>query len=440
MTGVQATVPAFPLEVLPPRLRRFTEEAAASVGAPVDHAATAMLAVASAAIGSTRVARVKRDHVEYPVMYAAIVAGPGQGKSPLIATVAGPAWRQETQAHDQWKADRESLADGQPQPPQRHYVLSDLTLEALPEVLTAQPRGVLFYMDELSGWVASMDKYRPSGKGSDLQAWLSIWNASPLTSKRARRDAIHVRRPFVSVLGGIQPDMLGQLATGPGNTIRQDGFIDRIMFSYPDAPSFVYTEDELSAEAEGDWARAVTRLYQLEHDDQGDGALLGMTPDALEAYRAWSQRIMTAAADAPETLHGRYGKVRGIAARFALTIQMLAATQDLGSWDQLELRAVQAGIHLAEYYTRHALRAYAQINASDVENAARRLLEWMHRKGYDAVTPRQVLTAQVAGVKKVDHVHALMDYAAQMDWGERVDISQGDGKSVTGFRRVRRTI
>lgn len=438
MSG-RSLLPPFPLNAFPPPLQRYAQEASASVGAPVDHAASAMLAVASSAIGTSHVAVVKRSHVEPCVVWVAIVAGPGMGKSPLLDTVCRPVWARQTQSYADWQQECETVADGEPAPRLQNYVLSDLTVEALPDILIAQPRGVLYYQDEMSAWVASMDQYKQGGKGTDLQSWLKIWSCSPLASARARRGTIVVPRPFVSIVGGVQPEMLAQLATGAGGTLRADGFLDRVMFSYPDAPAFLDTDDELSEQSEADWARTVHWLYQQQPDTNGRSVPLPMTPDALAAFRAWrSSTLQYAAGDAPETVHGRLGKAAGVAARFVLVLQLLNAAHGQGDPQRLELPAVQGGTRLADYFTQHALRAYGQISSSGLENATRRMLEWMKKRGLLEVDARGVQNAQVAGVRKVDDVRQMFQHAVELGWGELGQVTvkgQGGDRQVDGFRR-----
>ena len=75
-------VPRFPVEALPASLKRFVEEAAASIGCPPEFIGVPMLTTLGAAIGNSRVLRLKKGYTQGAVLYTAIVAEPGAKKSP----------------------------------------------------------------------------------------------------------------------------------------------------------------------------------------------------------------------------------------------------------------------------------------------------------------------------------------------------------------------
>ena len=79
--------------------------------------------------------------------------------------------------------------------------------------------------DELVGWVKSMDQYR-SGRGADRQFFLSVWSRQPIKVDRKGAKPILVSNPCLAVVGGIQPDLLPELADAAQ---REDGFLDRLL-------------------------------------------------------------------------------------------------------------------------------------------------------------------------------------------------------------------
>ncbi len=71
--------------------------------------------------------------------------------------------------------------------------------------------------DEMTKWVMSMDQYK-NGKGGDRPFYLSAWNGEPVYIDRAKnmREPIVVPHPFLTVVGGMTPDMLSTLPEGQG--------------------------------------------------------------------------------------------------------------------------------------------------------------------------------------------------------------------------------
>ena len=101
-------------------------------------------------------------------------------------------------------------------------------------MLAINPRGLLVARDELSGWVASFDQYKPGGRGNDRQFWLSALFGYPIRVDRKTNrslEPIRILEPFISVLGGIQSEMLTALREQSG---RSDGLIERILLAFPD--------------------------------------------------------------------------------------------------------------------------------------------------------------------------------------------------------------
>jgi hypothetical protein len=192
-------VPRFPVEVLPTSLNRFVGESAASVGCPPEFIAVPMFTTLGAAIGNSRVLRMKKGYTQGTALYTAIVADPGARKSPALAVATAPAnarqdklkreygeamseYRREKMV---WEAEKRRAMQGDkpiPEPPEkptlRRTVINDTTVEALFPLLDANPRGLLSSNDELSGWAKSMDQYK-GGKGSDRQKYLSMTLGGP---------------------------------------------------------------------------------------------------------------------------------------------------------------------------------------------------------------------------------------------------------------------
>ena len=111
-------------------------------------------------------------------------------------------------------------------------MVEDTTIEALAVVLEDNPRGVLLARDELSAFVRGMDQYK-NHRGSDRQFYLSAWSNSPVSVDRKNlEEPIFLARPFVGVVGPIQPGVLPELIANRQGR-EGDGFLDRFLFSYP---------------------------------------------------------------------------------------------------------------------------------------------------------------------------------------------------------------
>lgn len=341
-------VEPFPTRVFPPALKRFAEEAALAVGCPCDYVGLPMLVLAGAAVGSSRALEVKAKWVQRPLLYGAVVGHPGTAKTPAIDLAAGPVYGRQQRlrsAYDQEmekyqedlaaykEAKRQKKGDPDAAEPEKplepvlpRVFVDDATCEALAPVLLKNPRGVVMIRDELAAWVNSINQYK-GGKGADRQFWLKNWSGVPAAVDRKQCPVpIIIPHPFVSVVGGIQPDMLAALRDEKN---RSDGFLDRILFSFPEpGPVPDWTWAEVPEETLGPWAEALERLAALPMRRGADGPCPEFIRLSLDARPGWQELMdgITAETNAegfPAFLAGPWSKLRVYAARLALVLHLL---------------------------------------------------------------------------------------------------------------------
>ena len=246
-------------------------------------------------------------------------------------------------------------------------VASDTTVEAFVGILEDNPRGLLVYKDELAGWVRSMDQYK-GGKGSDRQHWLSFWSGDEVVVDRKSRmgEPIIVAKPFVSLFGGIQPAMLGELGAGA-----EDGLMDRFLFAYPAQRQVRFTEDEISAEAEERYAALYNALADLtlatdEHGDPNPKPLK-LTREAKNLFAATVDALGAEMLDPgfPRRFEGVWAKLRGYLARLSLILAVCRCYETGGREERIEAGDVEAASKLLHYFEAHARRVYSELSTPD---------------------------------------------------------------------------
>ena len=98
--------PPFPVEALPDAARTFVEGAAAAIGCAVDLVAAPVLAVLSAGIGASRVVEIKRGWREGVTLFVAVVAEPGDKKSPAANAAKRAVMRRQAEKRSEYKAKK----------------------------------------------------------------------------------------------------------------------------------------------------------------------------------------------------------------------------------------------------------------------------------------------------------------------------------------------
>lgn len=373
---------AFPSEVLPASLTRLVDAAAGAMLVPPEFIGVPLLVLAGAAIGNAWEVELKAGWREGPNLYAAIVADPGSKKTPALKLATRPIYAIQRELHqwyearkadydaalDLWESGPKSTRGAKPTAPvYPHVVTTDATTEALAGML-ASGKGLALHRDELVAWVLSMDQYR-SGKGSDRQHYLSMWSRSPIKiDRKSRPDPIVVERPCLSVVGGIQPDVLPDLV---GSEKRDDGFLDRLLWCYPDLDDDRWTDASVAEEVEHAAGRLFIDLYRLEGQEMPSGDIVPrvarLDADALAIWREWYDAHAEEARsdDLTPSLRGTWAKLPSQLARIALILHVSKAVdrgRGVGAW--LSAETLGEAADMVEFFKDHAISALKTVKLS----------------------------------------------------------------------------
>jgi hypothetical protein len=341
----------------------------------------------------------------------ATVARSAEGKSPALDYAAAPVraaqgtlyaeYRQAKDAHQE-KPPKERA--GSPPPRMGHVLTTDATIEAVSRVLPDGPRGIVLVSDELTAWTLSMNAYKKQ-KGGDRQHWLSIHSLAPIKVDRASLDgSIYVPAPFVAVAGGLQPDVLGDLMP---EGVREDGFLARMLFSYPAPLPPQVSHVEPDAGALGDWHTLVNTLYALQpeavaEDGSWQPQEVGWGAGGHAAWIKWCREhdAERGAPDFPDTLKAAWGKFDTQLARLALIIHMMRRESGETEDEGVDGESMTAATEIVRYFKSHARKVYGHLGArAGVERQAREVLLWLQRQPKRGGKVRDLYHARVAGIR-----------------------------------------
>lgn len=413
-----SVVPPFPVSALPGPVAAFVEETAEATGTAVDFAATAALVVAAGMIGASRCLRMKGDYFAGTRLYAALVGGPGSGKTPAIRQTSAPLFTRQLKlkaehdakmadyeiALEKWKqsqkqsfrdsrdlrdADGEAIESAVGPEPKRPVLTrcwsDDATVEALGGILAENPRGVTFVKDELAGLIRNLNAYK-GGKGADRQFYLSAWSGEPVgIDRKGRPDPLLIPHPWLSILGGIQPDLLGELRD---QFQRQDGFLERFLFAFPDEPPMAgWSERSVRETTKKNWSDALERLTLLTQKQGEHGPMPVACSFSRDAKAAWTQRYDAHVAEAnaakfPASLVGYWSKLRDYAGRLALILQLLHdAAENINVYEAIvDVPAASGAWELVGYFKGTYRRVVSQLAADPEVAKAERVLAWVRRE------------------------------------------------------------
>ena len=198
-----------------------------------------------------------------------MVGRAGLGKTPSISNVIFPLMKANNnevkkyikqndkyQYYHSLSPDEKKLTEEIKKPIKNQFIVNDITLEALVDLHEESDNAVGVFKDELAGWFKDMNKYRA---GSDLEFWLSSWSGKSVSLNRKTSKSAFVEKPLIPVLGGIQPSIFSIFYTEEN---KDNGFIDRMLLSYPELEIENYNENEINPDVLEWYSSCIINFYE----------------------------------------------------------------------------------------------------------------------------------------------------------------------------------
>ena len=401
-------VEPFPVDVLPDPAARLVIEGANAIGCPRDFLGVPLLAVAAGTIGRSVNLLLKDGYFVGATAYMGSIGPPSDGKTPALKAVAGAIRAiddkladEHAKAIEQWRASqigrgRQAAKGTKPPPPPkpRRIDIDDATMEVLPIILADNPRGLIMVRDELSAFILGMNQFK-GGKGNDRSNVLKIWSGDRIVKDRVNHEnnePIRCPHPSLSIVGGLVPDMLGELTDPSG---RADGFIDRFLLAYPDPlPVADWSDRGVPDDVADDWRSLIARLWMRSLDFKNGRSVPHVAYFTPEGKARWEERYNAHsaemnAADFPPFLRGPWGKLREYAGRLTLNLTLMHHAADPLA-DALIVpevgpRRVDDAWKLIAYFKTHVRRVQAVIArgpGTGKTRAVKAIVEWIRSDAF----------------------------------------------------------
>jgi putative DNA primase/helicase len=319
--------------------------------------------------------------------------------------------------------------------------VNDSTVEKLGELLNENPQGLLHFRDELSGWLATLDR---DGHENDRAFYLETWSGGgSYTYDRIKRGTIHVRAACLSLLGGIQPGPLANyLRASLGGGVGDDGLMQRFQLAvFPDPPKTWRNVDRLpDGEARQrafevfrrlDGVTETTLAAQL--DDDGL-PYLRFADDAQALFDQWREELITRMRSGGEhpAIEAHLVKYQSLMPSLALVFH-LADAPSLPP-GPVGLRSTERAAAWCDLLEAHARRIYAVVTAEAIRAARLLLAKLRNTKLPDPFTARDVYRKGWAGLTDREIVGEALTVLEDHGWLRRIGVETG-GRPRTEYRR-----
>lgn len=250
----EKTLPSITPDMLPDAISGWVKDVCERIESPFEIGAVTALTLIGNLIGNRIGIRPKqRDSwTVVPNLWGMIVGKPSIKKTPVYSELYKAVSRLEAEANESYKAEmeaclleeelykakkkeavkKEDVKEGITppiKPSKKRYATSDGTIEAIADIISYNPNGLLVTRDELSGFLKMMDK---AGKEGDRAFYLEGWNGTGSFSvDRIMRGSTYIPRLTLGVLGNIQPAMVKQYVYEAVQGHKADGFLQRFQLT-----------------------------------------------------------------------------------------------------------------------------------------------------------------------------------------------------------------
>jgi hypothetical protein len=256
------------------------------------------------------------------------------------------------------------------EPTEKRYKTSDCTTEKWVELLSVNPRGLLYFRDELVGLFRRMDK---PGYEQDRAFLIESWSGNgEHTDDRIGRGTTRAENLCISMLGSIQPGKFAGYLRQALSNEDNDGFVQRLqLMVYPDMPKFEYRDMWPDVESKNRCYEIVKKLAYwdfkgdpFEEDDAGPFLRFDDNPfdSAQEVFEQWFMDLQgkIESEDAHPAFVEHLGKYRSLMPSLALIFHLIEIADGTGQGAISKRCAVQAAAW-CDYLESHARRIYGMV-------------------------------------------------------------------------------
>ncbi len=210
--------------------------------------------------------------------------------------------------------------------------------------------------------------------------------------KTGAQKLLHVPRAAVSIVGGIQPEILKRAL---GREHLHDGLCARLLLAMPKPQPVRWSEETIRDEVDAALNDVVDKLIALEPavDQAGQPVprVLSLSKQAKALWVQYFNRHRAEMAGLDEDLAAAWSKLEAYTARFALIFQLCsyAADEPFASAEVIDEISMRSAIELSDWFGGQARKVYGRFKETPEERRNRKLFEHIRRHG-GSVTARDI--------------------------------------------------
>jgi hypothetical protein len=231
-----------------------------------------------------------------------------------------------------WKSQKMATINQQPDEPElpemKSLYLTDGTIEAMINICKANPRGIYYFRDELSSWVAQLQR---KDHEKEVGSWLQAYNGDPIVKQTITGGEVACDSFRVVIFGGVQPHVMPKIL----HEDVVDGLAPRFLMINHDVTGTA--SNEISEEHSTYIFSLLSKLFDMGKCE------MRATPEAEKSLTRWADEFESEARKVEEG-HWRsfLGKRSGMIMRIAIILHAIDMAEQ-----GLAIDAKQIGIDVA---------------------------------------------------------------------------------------------
>ncbi len=389
------SLPPFPIDCLPSRLRSYVEAVAIHTQTPVDMAAGAALGVLAACLQGKVKVEGNIGHYEQTSLYIFLIAPPGSRKSAVIHAMTAAiedyeqkyneenkaAIRRNRQARESLQRDINRLTR---QLEAKYDKLTELELQHTQDKLAELPeiKPLQIFTDDCTS--ESMVRLLRDNQGRmalisaeggafdniigrytkkpNLDVWLKGICGDTIRVDRINREPDYIRNPALSMIISAQPSVLSEIMQN--SLLDGRGFLARLL--YINIPSAAMPKSFQSAPiptaVQEDYHNLIFHLLNL---SENEPITLHLVLEAVKRMEKLCRSIETYLRNEHRDMREWGSKYIGLVLRIA-GLMHIAADGD----EDIQMETVENAIQIGSYAFYHALYAYSILGADETVEKA----------------------------------------------------------------------
>lgn len=417
-----------PQDYFEPWFADILQRTANAMPTAVEFFLTTLLPAAASCIGTSSriVIKPNAKYTQPAIIWSAVIGRTGSLKTPSQRIILDPLLEIEInsatrykQELDEWEEEKEARKANPekfkeplgPRPKRKRFVIKDATLETLQRIHADNPRGLLYYRDELAGGAKSRNQYR-GGFGADYEAELEQFNGTGILYDRGDTQ-VCLDRTSISRTGGYQFEVAQQMLDEAGD---YSGYNARWLLCGVEPPK-AYIDLFNDADEDTGIFEALSYLYN---------GLLGLpTQDYLlsDGAKALFQAYQHCSIDECHNefspgLQAVYPKNQSYAARLALVLHLSnAVLRREQPASTISAETMRQAIDLCGFYLWQYRSLYLQNHPEGLDGMALKIHHYAQRVGKVSAS-RVKAGVSVAKKKVVDSIRACFQSLAVGGWGK----------------------